>query len=39
VLVNYGGGTGEEIKVLSQKIQGSVKQKFGIELSVEVNFI
>jgi UDP-N-acetylmuramate dehydrogenase len=39
VLVNYGGGTGEEIKVLSQKIQASVKEKFGIELSVEVNFI
>lgn len=39
VLVNYGGGKGEEIKDLSQKIQASVKEKFGIELSVEVNFI
>ena len=39
VLVNYGGGKGEEIKDLSQKIQASVKEKFGIQLSVEVNFI
>lgn len=39
VLVNYGGGKGEEIKELSQKIQASVKGKFGIQLSAEVNFI
>jgi UDP-N-acetylmuramate dehydrogenase len=39
VLVNYGGGKGEEIKELSQKIQASVKEKFGIALSAEVNFI
>ena len=39
VLVNYGGGKGEEIKDLSQKIQASIKEKFGIQLSVEVNFI
>ncbi|WP_394993491.1 UDP-N-acetylmuramate dehydrogenase [Emticicia sp.] len=39
VLVNYGGGKGEEIKILSQKIQVSVKEKFGIQLSAEVNFV
>lgn len=39
VLVNYGGGKGQEIKELSQKIQASVKEKFGIQLSAEVNFI
>jgi UDP-N-acetylmuramate dehydrogenase len=39
VLVNYGGGTGEQIKALSQKIQASVLEKFGISLSTEVNFI
>ncbi|PWK26222.1 UDP-N-acetylmuramate dehydrogenase [Arcicella aurantiaca] len=39
VLVNYGGGTGEQIKALSQKVQASVFEKFGIKLSVEVNFI
>ncbi len=39
VLVNYGGGTGEQIKALSQKIQASVLEKFSISLSVEVNFI
>jgi UDP-N-acetylmuramate dehydrogenase len=39
VLVNYGAGTGEEIKSLSQKIQASVLEKFGIQLQPEVNFI
>ncbi|AFK03433.1 UDP-N-acetylenolpyruvoylglucosamine reductase [Emticicia oligotrophica DSM 17448] len=39
VLVNYGGGKGYEIKELSEKIQASVKEKFGIQLSAEVNFI
>ena len=39
VLVNYGGGNGEQIKALSAKIQASVLEKFGIILSVEVNFI
>jgi UDP-N-acetylmuramate dehydrogenase len=39
VLVNYGGGSGEQIKALSAKIQASVLEKFGISLSTEVNFI
>jgi UDP-N-acetylmuramate dehydrogenase len=39
VLVNYGGGTGEEIKMLSEQIQASVLEKFGIHLHPEVNFI
>ena len=39
VLVNYGNGTGEQIKALSAKIQASVLEKFGISLSTEVNFI
>ncbi|MCE7062628.1 UDP-N-acetylmuramate dehydrogenase [Dyadobacter sp. CY343] len=39
VLVNYGGGTGHEIKQLSEQIQESVKSKFGISLNAEVNFI
>ncbi|WP_353722549.1 UDP-N-acetylmuramate dehydrogenase [Dyadobacter sp. 676] len=39
VLVNYGGGTGAEIKALSEKIQESVADKFGIRLNAEVNFI
>jgi UDP-N-acetylmuramate dehydrogenase len=39
VIVNYGGGKGLEIKELSQKIQTSIKEKFGINLHAEVNFI
>lgn len=39
VLVNYGGGTGEKIWSLAQKIRASVKEKFNIELQPEVNVI
>ena len=39
VLVNYGGGTGNEIKTLSENIQRSVHEKFGIQLNTEVNFV
>lgn len=39
VLVNYGGGTGAQIKALAEKVRASVREKFGIELTAEVNFI
>lgn len=39
VLVNYGGGNGEDILHLSMKIQSSVKEKFGVTLTTEVNII
>ncbi|MTI40860.1 UDP-N-acetylmuramate dehydrogenase [Fulvivirga lutimaris] len=39
VLVNYGGGKGNDIADLSKEIQQSVIDKFGIELTPEVNFI
>lgn len=39
VLVNYGGGNGNEIKKLAEKVQQSVLDKFGIKLSPEVNYI
>jgi UDP-N-acetylmuramate dehydrogenase len=39
VLVNYGAGSGEELKSLSEQIQASVFEKFGINLQPEVNFI
>ena len=39
VLVNYGGGSGEGIKALSEKILESVESKFGIRLTTEVNFV
>ncbi|TRX60845.1 UDP-N-acetylmuramate dehydrogenase [Fulvivirga sp. M361] len=39
VLVNYGNGTGSDLKMLASEIQDSVASKFGIELSPEVNII
>jgi UDP-N-acetylmuramate dehydrogenase len=39
VLVNYGDGTGNEIFLLAMDIQASVKEKFGIMLTPEVNII
>jgi UDP-N-acetylmuramate dehydrogenase len=39
VLVNYGDGKGEEIYELAMKISASVKEKFNIELTPEVNII
>ena len=39
VLVNYGGGKGNELKELAFSILDSVKERFGIELEPEVNII
>jgi UDP-N-acetylmuramate dehydrogenase len=39
VLVNYGGGRGEEIFQLAMKIKASVFDKFGVMLETEVNII
>ncbi|MGC8823487.1 MAG: UDP-N-acetylmuramate dehydrogenase [Bacteroidales bacterium] len=39
VLVNYGSARGEEILELATSIQQSVKQKFDIELEMEVNVV
>lgn len=39
VLVNYGNASGAEILQLSKDIQQSVREKFNIELSPEVNII
>lgn len=39
VLVNYGGGKGQEIADLAYEIQASVFGKFGIKITPEVNFI
>lgn len=39
ILVNYGEGTGEQLRGLSVKIKDDVKKKFGVELVEEVNVI
>ena len=39
VLVNYGGGKGEDIKNLAFEIIESVKANFDIQLTPEVNII
>ncbi len=39
VLVHYGGGKGQDIVELAQRIQKSVQEKFGIQISPEVNFV
>src|SRR5258706_8462187 len=39
VLVNYGGGTGEENLQLAEQIKNSVKEKIQVNLTPEVNII
>jgi len=39
VLVNYGKASGRDIYNLSEKIQGSVFEKFGVEIEREVNVV
>lgn len=39
VLVNHGGGKGTEIRDLAMEILESVKEKFGVELTPEVNIV
>lgn len=39
VLVNYGDASGQDIIALSQKVQRTVHEKFGIAIEAEVNLI
>jgi UDP-N-acetylmuramate dehydrogenase len=39
VLVNYGDATGEEILALAKKVQESVREKFEVTITPEVNVI
>ena len=39
VLVNLGGATGDEVMALSDAVRSDVKEKFGIDIHPEVNFI
>lgn len=39
VIVNYGAGTGAAVQDLVQKIQQSVRERFGVQLTPEVNIL
>jgi UDP-N-acetylmuramate dehydrogenase len=39
VLVNHGGATGEELLEHAKRVRSSVKEKFGVELEMEVNVV
>ena len=39
VLVNLGGATGADVMALSDAVRASVKEKFGIDIQPEVNFV
>ncbi len=39
VLVNYGGASGEELLSHARNVQQSVKEKFGVEMEMEVNIV
>ena len=39
VLVNFGEGSGDQIKSLAEEIQEAVKNKFQVDIYPEVNFI
>lgn len=39
VLVNYGNAVGNDIKILAEKIQADVLEKFGVQLEMEVNIL
>lgn len=39
VIVNAGGATAQDIMTLAQRVQESVRERFGIEITPEVNYI
>ena len=39
MLVNLGGATGSEVVKLAEEVVRSVKEKFGVAIYPEVNFI
>lgn len=39
VLINFGGATGDEVLGLAKEIQESVKEKYQLEMEMEVNII
>ena len=39
VLVNYGGGDGDDVLQLAHAIQQSVRDQFNIKLDMEINVV
>ncbi len=39
ILINFGGASGQEIKMLAEEIQTSIKNNFGIQLHPEVIYL
>ena len=39
VLVNYGGATGSDVLALAGRIQHDVREKFGVDIDMEVNVL
>lgn len=39
VLVNYGGASGSEVLALARRVQQEVRERFGVDIEMEVNVL